>query len=62
MKKILEIEKGKRGINKRGKVMVLEIRMRSRAVLQRLEIERISKIKSNKSKLCLYWLFIFLWK
>ena len=42
--------------------MVLEIRMRSRAVLQRLEIERISKIKSNKSKSCLYWLFIFLWK
>ena len=42
--------------------MVFEIRMRSRAVLPRLERERISKIKSNKSKLCLYWLFISLWK
>ena len=33
-KKIIEIEKGKREINERGKMVILEIRMRTRGELE----------------------------
>ena len=41
----MEIEKGKKEINERGKIVILEIRIRTRAEFEELEIKRINKIK-----------------
>ena len=41
----MEIEKGKKEINERGKIVTLEIRIRTRAEFEGLEIKRINEIK-----------------
>ena len=43
-------------------MMVFEIRMRSRAVLPRLERERISKIKNQINQSCVFIDFLYLYE